>query len=213
MTSSDPLLVRVASGDPDAVRECLGRFGPLVWSLARRHSQSRSDAEDAVQDIFVDLLGSAKRFDGSRGTESGFVAMIARRRLIDLARRRTVRKLESTTEGQRGSDPGATPIDPRALARSLEAEDLVDAKAVVRAIEMLPEAEREVLLLSTLGGRSYSEIAEEKGLPLGTVKTYARRGLLRARTALGAIDDPDDAAPRRRSETPERRGAPEEVQS
>jgi RNA polymerase sigma-70 factor (ECF subfamily) len=213
VTQPAPVLSRVATGDPAAVRECLDRFGPLVWSLARRHSQSRSDAEDAVQDIFVDLLGSAKRFDGSRGTESGFVAMIARRRLIDLARRRAVRKIESATEGQRGSDPGSTPIDPRALARSLEAEDQLDAKAVVRVIEGLPDAERDVLLLSTLGGRSYSEIATEKGLPLGTVKTYARRGLLRARAALGEVDDPRGADPRRGSVSTRRPEGPEEVQS
>lgn len=213
MSSPAPLLPRVATGDPAAVRECLDRFGPLVWSLARQHSRSRSDAEDAVQDIFVDLLGSAKRFDGARGTESGFVAMIARRRLIDLARRRTVRAIESTTEGQRGSDPGATAIDPRAVARALAAEELLDAKAVVRAIEALPDAERDVLLLSTLGGRSYSEIAEEKGLPLGTVKTYARRGLLRARAALGASNDPESSLPRRESESQVRREAPEGVQS
>jgi RNA polymerase sigma-70 factor, ECF subfamily len=213
VSAPDHLLPRVALGDPAAVRECLDRFGPLVWSLARQHSRSRSDAEDAVQDIFVDILGSAGRFDGSRGTESGFVAMIARRRLIDLARRRAVRAIESTTEGQRGSDPGATPIDPRAVTRALAVEDMLDAKAVVRAIEALPEGERDVLLLSTLGGRSYSEIAEEKGLPLGTVKTYARRGLQRTRAALGAGGDPEGSLPRRESESQMRRQAPEGAQS
>lgn len=213
MKSNDPLLSRVASGDAAAARACLDRYGPLVWSLARRYSQSRTDAEDAVQEIFLDLVQSAKRFDGSYGTENGFVAMIARRRLIDLARRRAVRKIESTTEGKRGSDPGATPIDPGAIARSLQAEDAVDAKAVVRAIEALPEVERDVLLLATFGGRSYSEIAEEKGIPLGTVKTYARRGLLRAREALGAGGDPDGSSTRTRSGSASRHLARDEVQS
>src|SRR5436190_14026687 len=80
-----PLLGRVAAGDEAAVRECLARYGGLVWSIARRFEPS--DAEDAVQEIFLDLWKSAARFDRAVASETAFVAMIARRRLID--RRRT----------------------------------------------------------------------------------------------------------------------------
>src|SRR5512147_784538 len=86
-----PLLVRASTGDQAAVRECLARFGPIVWGLARRMSPTRSDAEDAAQEIFLDLWAHGGRYDPSRASEEAFVAVIARRRLID-RRRRTQRR-------------------------------------------------------------------------------------------------------------------------
>jgi len=72
-------------------RACLDSFGPLVWSLARKYTPTQADAEDAVQDIFLDLWRSASRYDPERSSEPAFVAMIARRRLVDLRRRRARR--------------------------------------------------------------------------------------------------------------------------
>ena len=76
----------MAAGDPLAVQECLDAYGGLVWSLARRMFQSRDDAEDAVQEIFVDIWRNADRFDPAQASETTFIAMIARRRLIDRLR-------------------------------------------------------------------------------------------------------------------------------
>src|ERR1043165_482447 len=87
------LLARVAGGDPRAVRDCIARYGGLVWSIARRFEGA--DAEDAVQEIFLDLWKSAARFDPQIASEPAFVAMIARRRLID---RRRTRRRRPTTE-------------------------------------------------------------------------------------------------------------------
>src|SRR5262245_66294972 len=87
------LLARVAEGDAIAVRECIARYGGLVWSIARRFELA--DAEDAVQEIFLDLWKSAARFDPNIASETAFIAMIARRRLID---RRRTRKRRPTTE-------------------------------------------------------------------------------------------------------------------
>ena len=82
------VLHRVAAGDRAAVRECLARYGGLVWSLVRRSTSDAAEAEDAVQEIFVDVWQSASRFDPAVASEATFIAMIARRRLIDRARRR-----------------------------------------------------------------------------------------------------------------------------
>ena len=83
---SPSVLQRIASGDPAAVRECIDQYGPLVWSLARRLSRTASDPEDATQEIFLDIWRSAGRFDASQGSDKVFIAMIARRRLIDRLR-------------------------------------------------------------------------------------------------------------------------------
>ena len=76
-------LQRVADGDGDAIKICIDAYGSIVWSLARRMTTNNEEAEDAVQEIFIDLWKSAERFDPQQGSEVTFVAMIARRRLID----------------------------------------------------------------------------------------------------------------------------------
>ena len=94
---SPSVLQRIASGDPAAVGECIDQYGPLVWSLARRLSRTASDAEDATQEIFLDIWRSAGRFDASQGSDKVFIAMIARRRLIDRLRKKSAEPpMEST---------------------------------------------------------------------------------------------------------------------
>ena len=83
----DVLLPRVARGEETAVRECLSRYGDLIWSLARRLLPTSADAEDAVQDIFVEIWKNAERFNEQVASEKTFVVMLARRRLIDRRRK------------------------------------------------------------------------------------------------------------------------------
>ena len=86
-------LQRIAAGDGASVQECLDRYGGLVWSIARRLAPTAQDAEDAVQEIFLDVWRNAGRFDPEIGSEATFIATIARRRLLD-QRRRASRRLD-----------------------------------------------------------------------------------------------------------------------
>jgi RNA polymerase sigma factor (sigma-70 family) len=172
----EPLLPRIAAGDERAVSECVARYGPLVWSLARRWSADSGDAEDAVQEVFIDLWRTAARYDVSRITEAGWVAMIARRRLIDRTRRRErLPALEALPD-----DFDVASETERDLDREWRADQ---ARAVLRE---LPPAQRRMLELSLLHGRTHDEIAKETDTPLGTVKSHIRRGLQRARDLLAA---------------------------
>ncbi len=167
-----PLLVRASHGDDAAVRACVARFGGLVWAMARRLSPSPSDAEDATQEIFLDLWRHGARYDPARGSEEVFVAMLARRRLID--RRRTVLRRPATAplaEAAEASVPG-------------DAERCAEAGLAVRAMAGLRVEQREVLRLAVTQGLTHEEIAGRTGVPLGTVKAHARRGLQRIRAAL-----------------------------
>ena len=178
----EPVLHRVAAGDPAAVQEVLDRYGGLVWSLARRLWFNRAEAEDAVQEIFIDLWKSAGRFDASVASEPTFVAMIARRRLID-RRRRAARRPEPTpTIPGREASNGDRPDAPPTAAQRIEIGE--EAERAGRALEELKEEQRDLLRMSIFQGLSHQRIAEATGLPLGTVKTHIRRGLIRLRELL-----------------------------
>ena len=81
------ILQRVSQGDQASMSECLDTFGGLVWSLVTRRCPNRSDAEEVVQEVFLDVWKSAHRFDPDVASESTFIAMITRRRLIDRRRK------------------------------------------------------------------------------------------------------------------------------
>jgi len=171
------VLQRVADGDVAAVDECLGQYGGLVWSLARRLCPKHEDAEDAVQEIFVEIWRNAGKFDPRIASEATYVTMIAKRRLIDRYRRRS-------------RDLDTTPLKEETVATDAEHERWTEisdeaSRAREQMRKLRPE-ERQVLELSINQGLSQSQIAEAMNLPLGTVKTHARRGLIRLRELLGA---------------------------
>lgn len=180
---TDSVLIRVAQGDQRALRACIDEFGSLVWAIARRLSRTRADAEDAVQEIFTDVWRSAARFDPAQGSEKVFVATIARRRLIDRLRRLSNQGTTTSTdeiESLTWADPG------------VHAETCAEAQTAARAVMQLRPEQRQVLELGLLQGLSHSEIAEALQMPLGTVKTMMRRGLIQVRELMGVSADVSD---------------------
>jgi RNA polymerase sigma-70 factor (ECF subfamily) len=177
---SEALLTRIAGGDSAAVAEFLRRHTPLVWNAARRFCRDAQDAEDAVQEVFLEIWRSADRFDPARGSEATFVATIARRRLVDRLRRRMARPPATAL-----ADPASVPARDEVDDASVRDEA---ARARAAMAQLRPE-QREVLELALGHGRTHQEIAAAVGIPLGTVKSHARRGLLRLRQMLGV--DPD----------------------
>lgn len=158
------------------MRECIARFGGLVWSLARRMGLPQSECEDAVQEIFAAIWKSAHKYDPAIASETAFVAMIARRRLID--RRR---KLGRTEPAMPITD--ATPMPASATPDPSLPEEARRAAALLT--QLSPDQQR-VLTLNVYHGLSHESIARSTGLPLGTVKTHARRGLIRLRDLMSS---------------------------
>lgn len=172
---SQSVLQRIAQGDKSAVEECLNAYGGLVWSLARRMCPKAEDAEDAVQEIFIEIWKNAGRFDETQSSEATFIAMIARRRLIDRLRRANRRVSTDSLEDILGEP---------ANRADAEMQTLVEAREAAKALRNLRSEQRLVLLLSIVQGMSHQEISDATGMPLGTVKTHARRGLLQVREFL-----------------------------
>ena len=182
----DPILPRVAAGEEGAVEAFMDRYSGLVWTLTRRMCADRHAAEDVVQDIFVDIWRHASRFDASMGSEATFVATITRRRLIDSLRKRK-RQLAGPPIDESG---GVVAVERNDVAgRPMLSEEATVARQV---LSELSEDQQRVLQLSIFHGQSHERIAETTGLPLGTVKTHARRGLIRVREAMAKAGRPQD---------------------
>jgi len=174
------ILQRVARADAAAVDECLNAYGGLVWSLARRLCRKHVDAEDAVQEIFVEIWRKAEKFDPDIASESTYITMIAQRRLIDRYRRESRSpEVGTLVEGIISSES----------EHEKQAEIVEEATRAREYMQQLRPAERQVLELAINDGLSQSEIAESTNMPLGTVKTHSRRGLIRLRQLLGVDAD------------------------
>ncbi len=170
------ILERIASGDRSAVAECIDTYSGLVWSLSRRFLANEADAEEAVQEIFLELWTTADRYDRSVAAEATFISMIARRRLIDRRRKLDREPLSEPLDEVEHSLSGDTQ---RVLEASAEVQRVVDV------ISTMKPAQQEVINMASWLGMSHGAISEQTGIPLGTVKSYMARGLTRIREALG----------------------------
>ena len=167
------LLERVGVGDQTAVPLLLDKYGPLVWSIAR-NLVSIDAAEDLVQEIFIQMWSHAERFDPTRASEVTFITMIARRRAID--HNRKVGRRPSLEEYQ------GEILSPES---NFDAVDVADeARVASEALGQLIPEQQKVLRLAIVEGLTHTEIAALTQLPLGTVKSHARRGLERVRALL-----------------------------
>lgn len=181
-STAGALLPRIADGDDRAVAECVASFGPLVLVLARRWSTDAADAEDAVQEVFFDLWRHASRYDASKSSERGFVAMVARRRLIDRWRKRS-------REVAAESIPDGFDIPDERQESDAQSVGAMDARV---ALARLTPMQRRFIERHLLDGKTHEEIARESQVPLGTVKSHIRRGLLKARALLTGRATGDD---------------------
>lgn len=174
-SQSDAILVRVARGEADAVRDCLDRYGSLVWSVARKAWADVATIEDVVQEVFIDVWKSAGRFDPEKASEATFIATIARRRVIDRRRRAGRAPVQELIEESTAS------VEDAGLAQV----DLGDEARLAReALSILKPDQRRVILMSVVEGLTHPEISSATGIPLGTVKSHIRRGLDQAAQTL-----------------------------
>ena len=167
----DSILFSLAREETGAFEKLVDQYGNLIWSIARRYLSNQTEAEDAVQEVFIAIWKSAGRFDPTKASEVTFVSMIARRRLIDHLRKIYRHK-------------NLKPVDD-CFDDALETKSILDKSADVQiiseAINQFAEEDKELLSLSIYQGYSHSEISKLMNIPLGTVKTKIRRNLIQLR--------------------------------
>jgi len=172
--SDEALLRRLIDGDLDALGAIYDRHAPLVNGLALRILRDSAEAEDVVQDVFVQVWREAARFDGARGSVQAWVCVIARSRAVDRLRRRTARREDG--------EPATLSVEGRGSGE----DEPVIAATVRKALDRLTAEQREPLELAYYEGLTQVEIAERLREPLGTIKTRMRTGLIRLREFLAA---------------------------
>jgi RNA polymerase sigma factor (sigma-70 family) len=178
--SDESLLAGLGAGDTQAAAAFVRRFQARVFGLAMSMVGDRHAAEDIAQETFVRAWKHAGAFDPRRGAVATWLLTIARNISVDVIRMRR-----------------ADPVDPEALLASVgvggDPDDRLasadDSQRLRNAIRSLPEEQRRALVLAAFLGLTGREISEHEDVPLGTVKTRIRAGMLKLRAALEVTDE------------------------
>lgn len=169
------LLARVASGDRAALRAIYVRQSTRLFGIAMAILRNRSEASDAMQDAFVKIMGRAGQFDAERGRAEVWIDSVVRHSALDMARRRGREVLSDDPE------LGDTAVPAEAFEVLAQAQDGARLRACLGRLEA---KNRDTIILAFVHGLSHPEIAARQGLPIGTVKSWIRRGLISLRECL-----------------------------
>jgi RNA polymerase sigma-70 factor (ECF subfamily) len=178
VASLEDLLAASARGDEQAFGSLYDQTSSRVYGMVLRVIRDAAQAAEVTQDIYLELWRQSARFDRSKSALMPWLLMIAHRRAVD-----RVRSAQSSTErdNRYAELNSERPYD----SVSEQAELGLEAQRVRKVMSELTEAQREAVGLAYFGGYTHSQVAELLQIPLGTVKTRIRDGLIRLRDALG----------------------------
>ncbi|HTK31398.1 MAG TPA: sigma-70 family RNA polymerase sigma factor [Candidatus Saccharimonadaceae bacterium] len=171
-----PCLQRLQGGDEAALAEMYDKYTPLLYPVALRILRSGPDAEDALQDAWLQVWKRSATYDPKRGTVAAWLVTVVRSRALDRYRSVASRR---NAEARVDPEPVTPPVDPSAHATSVQVGDRVR-----KALAELQPQQRQVLEIAYFEGLSQSEIAERLKAPLGTVKSWTRQALNRLKELL-----------------------------
>jgi RNA polymerase sigma-70 factor (ECF subfamily) len=177
----DPLEVtlrHVAHGDQDAFAELYDRVAGQVYGVVRRVLRDPAQSEEVAQEVLVEVWRSAARFDAERGTAATWIMTIAHRRAVD-----RVRAVQAAVD--RDERVGRSVHRPAFDEVVEQVETRLEHEQVRQALSTLTDLQREAVTLAYYGGYTYRQVSELLDVPLGTVKTRLRDGLIRLRDAMG----------------------------
>jgi RNA polymerase sigma-70 factor (ECF subfamily) len=171
------LMQRLGNGDRSAFPAIYEATKVKLFGICLRILGDQSEAEDALQDVYANLLRSADRYDPDRASPISWLATLARNRAVDRARKGGVRAHAAPID-EAGALPDGVP---------LADEQLIDGERDARVhscIETLSENQRRPIREAFFGGRTYDEIAHAEDVPPGTMRSRIRRGLMRLRDCM-----------------------------
>jgi len=172
------LVSEMADGRQEAMAELYDRFAPMLLGLARKVLKSPEDAEEVLQEALVHAWNRAERYDPARSSVSTWLVMITRSRAIDRLRSRKVSD-RTASEVQREAPPQHASAE--GASRVLHDER---RRRIREELGQIPDEQREILELAFFRGLTQREIADQTGIPLGTVKTRTLLAMKKLRVAL-----------------------------
>ncbi|HEY0230301.1 MAG TPA: sigma-70 family RNA polymerase sigma factor [Dokdonella sp.] len=171
------LLLATAGGDAGAFEQLYQSTSAKLFGICLRIVQQRSDAEDVLQDVYVTIWRKAAQFDAARASAITWLAMMARNKAIDRLRAGGVERNSAPIDlAEDLRDPNASTL---ALAETHEQHRRLDA-----CLGELEVQRRNLIRIAFFEGATYEELAARCSTPLGTVKSWIRRGLLRLKACL-----------------------------
>jgi len=180
--ASDVELLRsVASGDEAALSLLYDRYRLILFGLVLRILHSRAEAEDCLQEVFIQVWRQASDFDEARGRPFTWLVTLARSRALD--------RLRAAGSRDRTAQEAARAVVEETSDAVTDAIRSERAAVVRRALDTLPEEQRRVLELAYFEGLTQTEIAARLGQPLGTIKTRTRSGMTKLRETLGSLGE------------------------
>jgi RNA polymerase sigma-70 factor, ECF subfamily len=188
------LLRAIAARDPAALASLYDRHGGLLFALCLRIVKDRMAAEEALEDVFWEIWSKFDRFDPQRGAPLSYLLNLTQSRALDKLRSGAKhRRMQLATDRDSGSDRPT--LDPSAAAPAgagpvEQAAGAEQRQTVRRAVGTLAPEQRQAVELAFFDGFTHVEIAEKLAVPLGTIKTRIRQGLVRLREALGGALQP-----------------------
>ena len=178
--SLDDLLHQVARGDPAAFERLYDRIAGSVFGVIRRVLRDPAQSEEVAQEVLVEVWRTATRFDGDRGSASTWIHTMAHRRAIDRVRSAQASHDREERVALRDHVPAYDEVVDTVETR-------LEQEQVRRCVQGLTDLQRESVTLAYYGGHTYQQVAELLEVPLGTVKTRMRDGLIRLRDCLGVM--------------------------
>ncbi|MBC7590570.1 MAG: sigma-70 family RNA polymerase sigma factor [Salinibacterium sp.] len=178
VASQQDLLERVANGDQLAFSELYDQISPRVFGLIKRLLRDHSQSEEVAQEVFLEIWRTAARFDQNKGAAATWILTMAHRRAVDRVRSSQSSRDRDTRIGIRDYNP-----DYDNVAETIEVR--IEHERVEKAMSRLTELQRQAVSLAYYGGLSHSEVAAKLSVPIGTVKTRLRDGMIRLRDELG----------------------------
>jgi len=176
--TQDQLLARVAQGDQAAFATLYDQIAPRVLGLVRRLLRDHAQSEEVTQEIFLEIWQTATRYDSKKGGASTWIMTMAHRRAVDRVRASQASRDRDTKIGIRDYDAQYDNVSETVQIR-------VEHERVEKAMLRLTELQRQAVSLAYYGGYSHSEVADLLSVPIGTVKTRLRDGMIRLRDELG----------------------------